>query len=598
MNHPTLRRLLAVTLLSLLTACGGGGGGDSPTAAIQKPNTAAVPPVDVTPGEPAVPGETAPPPPLTTPPDAKTMTFTRQQASRLLGRATFGPNMAAIDALATSDSNAWFKYQFSRPQTLHRKYLDAKFPPAGTTASKALPQDFYESFWQQAAGGDDQLRQRTAFALSEIFVISTQNEAVWPHVRGVASYYDMLGQHAFGNFRTLLQGVATHPMMGLYLSHLRNQKESATRTPDENFAREVMQLFTIGLYQLNADGSLKLSGGKPIDTYSRDDVSGLAKVFTGWSWAGPDQAANRFFGSVADPDRDWKPMQNYTAFHSTGEKRFLGVSISGATTGEADLAQALDTLFNHPNTGPFFGRQLIQRLVTSNPSPAYVGRVAAAFANNGAGVRGDMQAVLRAVLLDPEALAPAGTTLRTGKLREPLVRLGNWMRAFNAKDAASQYRVYYLSDPLTGLGQNPMNAPSVFNYFRPSYVPPNSSLAAASLVAPEMQITAEPSVTGYLNFIQDAISGGVGENASVKADYAAELALADQPAALLDRVDLLLLAGSMSTKLRGTILSTVNSVPIPAATGSNAAQVNLARTYRVRLAIFLSMASPEYLVQK
>ncbi|AYM77002.1 DUF1800 domain-containing protein [Janthinobacterium agaricidamnosum] len=591
MIHPTLRRLLAaVTLLSLLNACGGGGG-DSPTATV-------APPAEMKPGEPAVPAETVPPPPLTTPPAAKVTTFTRQQASRFLGRATFGPNIAAIDALAASDSNAWFQYQFSRPQSLHRKYLDAKFPPADTTASKALPQNFYESFWQQAVGGDDQLRQRTAFALSEIFVISTQNEAVWPHVRGVASYYDMLGQHAFGNFRTLLQGVATHPMMGLYLSHLRNQKESATRTPDENFAREIMQLFTIGLYQLNADGSLKLSGGKPIDTYSRDDVSGLAKVLTGWSWAGPDQAANRFFGSVADPDRDWKPMQNYTAFHSTGEKRFLGVSISGATTGEADLAQALDTLFNHPNTGPFFGRQLIQRLVTSNPSPAYVGRVAAAFANNGAGVRGDMQAVLRAVLLDPEALAPAGTTLRTGKLREPLVRLGNWMRAFNAKDAASQYRIYYLSDPLTGLGQNPMNAPSVFNYFRPSYVPPNSPLAAASLVAPEMQITAEPSVTGYLNFIQDAISGGVGENASVKADYAAELALADQPAALLDRVDLLLLAGNMSTKLRGTILSTVNSVPIPAATGSNAAQVNLARTYRVRLAIFLSMASPEYLVQK
>ncbi|APA68135.1 DUF1800 domain-containing protein [Janthinobacterium sp. 1_2014MBL_MicDiv] len=608
MTFPTLRRLFAaVTLLSLLAACGGGG--DSPATPVQKPDVSVVPPAtveppatvappDVTPGEPAVPGETVPPPPLTIPPAGQATTFTRQQASRFLGRATFGPNMAAIDALAASDSDAWFKYQFSRPQTLHRKYIDAKFPPAGATAGKALPPDFYETFWQQAVRGDDQLRQRTAFALSEIFVISTQNEAVWPHTRGVASYYDMLGQHAFGNFRALLQGVATHPMMGLYLSHLRNQKESATRTPDENFAREVMQLFTIGLYQLNADGSLKLSGGKPIDTYSRDDVSGLAKVFTGWSWAGPDQGATRFNGSVADPDRDWKPMQNYAAFHSTGEKRFLGVSISGATSGEADLAQALDTLFNHPNTGPFFGRQLIQRLVTSNPSPAYVGRVAAAFANNGAGVRGDMQAVLRAVLLDPEALAPAGTTLRTGKLREPLVRLGNWMRAFNAKDAASQYRIYYLSDPLTGLGQNPMNAPSVFNYFRPSYVPPNSPLATAGLVAPEMQITAEPSVTGYLNFIQDAISGGVGESAEVKADYAAELALADQPAALLDRVDLLLLAGNMSAKLRGTILSAVNSVPIPAANGSNAAQVNLARTYRVRLAIFLSMASPEYLVQK
>ncbi|MBW3512236.1 MULTISPECIES: DUF1800 family protein [Janthinobacterium] len=600
MIDPTLRRLLAITLLSLLAACGGGG--DSKTGASQNPDISAVAPGTTAPGDPAAPGtkpgETIPPPPLTTPPAGQTATFTRPAASRFLGRATFGPDMAAIDALAASDSDAWFRAQFSKPQTLHRKYIDAKYPVAGAAATQAVPNDFYESFWQQAVRGDDQLRQRVTFALSEIFVVSTQNEAVWPQTRGVASYYDMLGQHAFGNFRTLLQGVATHPMMGLYLSHLRNQKESATRTPDENFAREVMQLFTIGLYQLNADGSLKLSGGKPIDTYTRDDVSGLAKVFTGWSWAGPDQGANRFFGSVADPDRDWKPMQNYAAYHSTSEKRFLGVSAAGAAGGEADMALALDTLFNHPNAGPFFGRQLIQRLVTSNPSPAYVGRVAAAFANNGSGVRGDMQAVIRAVLLDPEALAPAGSSLRTGKLREPLVRLGNWMRAFHARDAALQYRIYYLSDPLSGLGQNPMNAPSVFNYFRPSYVPPNSALATAGLVAPEMQITSEPSVTGYLNFMQDAISGGVAENSAVKADYSAELALAEQPAALLDRVNLLLMSGNMSSRLRTKILSAVTSIAIPAANGSNAAQVTKAKSNRVYLAIFLAMASPEYLVQK
>ncbi|MDN2671610.1 DUF1800 domain-containing protein [Janthinobacterium sp. SUN026] len=600
MIDPTLRRLLAITLLSLLAACGGGG--DSKTGATQNPDISVVPPTTTTPGDPAnpgtKPGDTIPPPPLTTPPANQTATFTRAEASRFLGRATFGPDMAAIDALAASDSDAWFRAQFSKPQTLHRKYIDAKYPVAGAAATKAVPNDFYESFWQQAVRGDDQLRQRVAFALSEIFVVSTQNESVWTQTRGVASYYDMLGQHAFGNFRTLLQGVATHPMMGLYLSHLRNQKESATRTPDENFAREVMQLFTIGLYQLNADGSLKLSGGKPIDTYTRDDVGGLAKVFTGWSWAGPDQGANRFFGSVADPDRDWKPMQNYAAYHSTSEKRFLGVSAAGAAGGEADMALALDTLFNHPNAGPFFGRQLIQRLVTSNPSPAYVGRVAAAFANNGSGVRGDMQAVIRAVLLDPDALAPAGSSLRTGKLREPLVRLGNWMRAFHAKDAALQYRIYYLSDPLSGLGQNPMNAPSVFNYFRPSYVPPNSALATAGLVAPEMQITSEPSVTGYLNFMQDAIRGGVAENSAVQADYSAELALADQPAALLDRVNLLLMSGNMSSRLRGKILAAVTSIAIPAASGSNAAQVTTAKTYRVHLAIFLAMASPEYLVQK
>ena len=595
MTDPTLRRLLAIVLLSLLAACGGGGG-DSKTGAAQNPNLSAVPPATTAPG--TTPGDTIAPPPLTTPPANQAATFTRQEASRFLGRATFGPNMAAIDALAASDSDAWFRAQFSKPQTLHRKYIDAMLAAQAAGGDRISLRTFYETFWQQGIRGEDQLRQRMAFALSEIFVISMQNESVQPQVRGVASYYDMLGQHAFGNFRDLLEGVALHPMMGLYLSHLRNQKETATRTPDENFAREVMQLFTIGLYQLNPDGSLKLSGGKPIDTYSRDDVAGLAHVFTGWSWAGPDQSATRFYGGTADPDRDWKPMQNYAAFHSSGDKRFLGQSISGASSGQADLKLALDTLFNHPNAGPFFARQLIQRLVSSNPSAAYVGRVAAAFANNGSGVRGDMQAVIRAVLLDPEALAASGTTLRTGKLREPLLRLAGWMRAFDAKATSGRYHIYYLDDPLSGLGQNPLNPPSVFSFFRPAYTPPNSALAGAGLVAPELQITAEPSVTGYLNFMQEAINSGVGDGREVKPDYTRELALASDAGALLDRIDLLLLHGSMPARLRGQILAAVNGVSIPAATASNAAQVATAQANRVKLAIFLSMASPAYLVQK
>lgn len=596
MTDPTLRRLLVITLLSLLSACGGGGGGDSKTGAPQTPDVSVVPPAATAPG--TTPGDTIPPPPLSTPPAKQTTTFTRQEASRFLGRATFGPDMAAIDALAASDSDAWFRAQFSKPQTLHRKFIDAMLAAQAAGGERTSLRTFYETFWQQGIRGEDQLRQRMAFALSEIFVISMQNESVQPQLRGVASYYDMLGQHAFGNFRDLLEGVALHPMMGLYLSHLRNQKESATRTPDENFAREVMQLFTIGLYQLNPDGSLKQSGGKPIDTYTRDDVAGLARVFTGWSWAGPDQSATRFYGGTADPDRDWRPMQNYAAYHSSGDKRFLGQSISGASSGQADLKLALDTLFNHPNAGPFFARQLIQRLVSSNPSAAYVGRVAAAFANNGSGVRGDMQAVIRAVLLDPEALAPGGTTLRTGKLREPLLRLAGWIRAFDAKPASGRYRIYYLDDPLSGLGQNPLNPPSVFSFFRPAYTPPNSALASAGLVAPELQITAEPSVTGYLNFMQDAVNSGVGENREVKPDYTRELALASDAGALLDRIDLLLMHGSMPTRLRGQILTAINGVSIPTATASNATQVATAQANRVKLAIFLTMASPAYLVQK
>lgn len=603
MTHAKLRRLLASTLLSLLAACGGGGGGDSQTPSAQQPVVTVPPPATGTPTTPADPGTVAPPvvvaPTAPAPGPVAARVFTRKEASRFLGRATFGPNMAAIDALAASDSDAWFAEQFAKPQTLHLAYMDkliaaqvaANGPRVGFTA-------FYETFWQQAIRGDDQLRQRVAFALSQIFVISMQNETVRPLVRGTSSYYDMLGQHAFGNFRNLLEGVARHPMMGIYLSHLRNQKESGTRTPDENFAREVMQLFTIGLVQLNPDGSVKMSGGKPIDTYTREDVAGLAKVFTGLSWAGPDQANGRFNGSVADPERDAKPMQMYAAFHSTSEKRFLGQSISGATSGDDDIKLALDTLFNHPNAAPFFSRQLIQRLVTSNPSAAYVGRVSAVFANNGKGVRGDMQAIVRAVLLDPDAVAMAGSTMRTGKLREPLLRLANWMRAFDARPANGIYNIYYLDDPLSGLGQSPLNAPSVFNFYRPSYVPPNSAIASAGLVAPEMQITSEPSVTGYLNFMQEAINSGVGDARLVKPDYTRELAVSADANALVDRVDLLMMNGAMSSRLRGQIVNAVNSITLPAASATNAPQIANLQANRVKLAIFLAMASTDYLVQK
>lgn len=603
MTKPNLRRLLASTLLSLLAACGGGGGGDSQMPSVQQPVVTNPPPATTTPTVPADPGTVTPPvvvtPTAPAPPPVAARAFTRKEASRFLARATFGPNMAAIEALAASDSDAWFAEQFAKPQTLHLAYIDkllaaqvaANGPRVGFTALD-------ETFWQQAIRGDDQLRQRVAFALSQIFVISMQNETVRPLIRGTSSYYDMLGQHAFGNFRNLLDGVARHPMMGIYLSHLRNQKESGTRTPDENFAREVMQLFTIGLVQLNPDGSVKLSGGKPIDTYTREDVAGLAKVFTGLSWAGPDQANGRFNGSVADPERDSKPMQMYAAFHSTSEKRFLGQSISGATSGDDDIKLALDTLFNHPNAAPFFSRQLIQRLVTSNPSAAYIGRVSAVFANNGKGVRGDMQAILRAVLLDSEAVAMAGSTMRTGKLREPLLRLANWMRAFDAKPANGIYNIYYLDDPLSGLGQSPLNAPSVFNFYRPSYVPPNSAIASAGLVAPEMQITSEPSVTGYLNFMQEAINSGVGSARLVKPDYTNELALSADANALIDRVDLLLLNGAMSSRLRGQIISAVNSITLPVATSTNGPQIANLQANRVKLAIFLAMASTDYLVQK
>lgn len=444
-----------------------------------------------------------------------------------------------------------------------------------------------------------------AFALSQIFVISFDS-ALSEDVRGVAAYYDMLGRNTFGNFRTLLEDVSLHPMMGIYLSHIQNQKEDPKtgRMPDENYAREIMQLFSIGLHQLNPDGTLVLSGGKPVETYDNDDITGLAKVFTGWSYGGADKSDSRFYNSssVRDPNHHVLPMQGYPKFHSISEKSFLGVTIPAQTTAapEADLKIALDTIFKHPNVGPFIGKQLIQRLVTSNPSPAYVSRVSAAFANNGAGVRGDMKAVIRAVLLDPEARDANGALAQTatyGKIREPVLRLANWLRAFEAKSTSGVFRIGNTDNPAFQLAQSPMRSPSVFNFYRPGYVAPGSKSGAAGLAGPELQITHETSVAGYLNFMQGVVANGTGQNANDKAvaGYTAELALANSPADLVARINLLLCNGAMRPANVQTIVDAVTAIKIPT---SPATSVDSAKRNRVLLAVFLTLASQDYIVQK
>ena len=516
---------------------------------------------------------------------AASAALTPQAAAQFLNQATFGATAASISEVSSSGKAAWITAQFSKSQVRHRDYIQS--------ISGATPLQFNESFFKQAVTGSDQLRQRMAYALSQIFVISFIGTGMYDRPEGAADYYDMLGRYAFGNFRDLLQAVALHPMMGLYLSHLHNQKESGPRVPDENFAREIMQLMSIGLYQLEQDGSIRThNGGIPRETYTHDDVAGLAKVFTGWSWGGPDKSKQRFHGTDADPARDWLPMQMYPDFHSTSSKTFLGVSTNGS--GEADLKVALDTLFNHPNVGPFIGRQLIQRLVTSNPSAAYISRVSAAFANNGAGVRGDMRAVIMAILTDPEA----SDNGRPKKLREPVLRMTNWMRAFNAKSASGNFLLNTMDDPLTNIGQTPLRSPSVFNFYRPTYTPPNTSLSAAKMVAPEMQITGEPSVSGYLTYMQTTVAYGAGRNYDIQPNYVTEVSLAPKPADLLDRVSLLLMGGGMSTTLRNQILTALNAISVPESNGSNALTIDNARKNRVYMAVLLTMASPEYLAQR
>lgn len=485
----------------------------------------------------------------------------------------------------------WVDQQLTLPQTLHLDHVDrwiTQINPGKQAWEYA--RNLLDSFYMQAVSGPDQLRQRVVFALSQLFVVSMASNEVVDRSRCHTSFVDMLGRNAFGNFRTLLEEVSTHGMMGVYLSHRANPKEDPSKgtSPDENYAREVMQLFTIGLLQLNPDGTPKRdSAGKTIATYSNADVAGLAKVFTGWSWVPRDSSSYRFFEDFPPSDIQIQPMVPYEQHHSVSEKRFLGVTVPAGTTARPSLRIALDTLFNHPNTGPFIGRQLIQRLVTSNPSPAYVSRVAAAFANNGANVRGDMKAVIRAILLDDEARLPASAgDGRHGKVREPVLRLTAWARAFGASSASGEFRIRQTS----GIGQTPLSAPSVFNFYRPGFVPPGSAIATAGLVAPELQINTESQVTSYLNFMRGVVEEGYGADNSkdVRCSYATEMALAANPVALIDRVDLLLTGQRLSLATRNAMRTAIESVPTTA--------TDAART-RARIAVFLALCSAEFLVQ-
>jgi uncharacterized protein (DUF1800 family) len=581
------RGLAAVALAATLAACGGGGGGDS-----------------------------GPPPPTLDLP------ATRAEAARFLTQATFGPVDADIDRVMAVGYTAWINEQFTRPAMSHRANWEAADAAAKVInpAGGVFQDGVINSFWKGAITGEDQLRQRVAYALSQILVISMQDGTVGENPRAVAAYLDMLGDKGLGNYRELLESVSLHPMMGVYLTSLRNQKADPARgrVPDENYAREVMQLFSIGLAQLDAQGRVISTGGVPNENYGPADISGMAKVFTGFSWACPDAPDNACFSSGSangntDPDRSFKSMLGYPQYHSKEEKRFLGTTIPAKTAGETadplgSLRVALDTLYNHPNVGPFIGKQLIQRLVTSNPSPAYVGAVAAAFADNGSGVRGDMKAVVRAVLTHPEARQMSTTS---GKVREPVLRLSAYLRAIPHTSDTGDWRVGN-TDSITGsLGQTPMRSPSVFNFYRPGYVPPGTQAATAGLVAPELALTQETSVAGYVNFMRDNMSSGVGQfNGTVggvarnrrdlQPDFTAELALATDVGALLTRLSDKLMYGQMPAALKTEIQTAVEKIVIPTlnSTGSNQAAVDSAKRNRVNAALLLTLVSPEYQTQK
>jgi uncharacterized protein (DUF1800 family) len=542
----------------------------------------------------------------TTPPPAS---VSSADAARFLTQATFGPTSATITALQSQGFAAWLTAQTTMPVSAptHLAWADQRLPQlqAVNAAATLTASQFYESFWQHAAQAPDELRQRVKFALSQIFVISLVDNSI--DVRGAASYYDMLGNDAFGNFRTLMDDVTYHPMMGIYLTYMSNVKETGTSTPDQNYARELMQLMTIGLYQLNPDGTRKLdANGNAIPTYSQDDILGLSKVFTGLAWYSPAPTTTTFNGGNKDPNASVTPMIIYNQFHSVSSKSFLGVTIpaTGIADTAGDIKIALDTLFNHPNVGPFIAFRLIQQLVTSNPSPAYVARVAAVFNDNGKGVRGDMAAVVSAVLTDSEARDTANDVASAsfGKLREPVVRLANWMRAFGATSQSGNWLMSSTSAN-TSLDEAPLTSGSVFNFWPPGYAPPNTQLASHNLLAPEFQGVDEVTVAGYLNTMQGAIGNGIGSvptggvGADIQSAYAAEMTAAGDAGALADDMNRLLLYGQMSATLRQRLMDAVNGVTVP---GGNAtqAQINTALANRAKIAVLLTMASPEYLAQR
>lgn len=571
--------------VALLTGCGGGDGAGIPAAGSAQP-LATTSSTSETVDKPA----------------------NFKEAARFLARATFGPTQADASNLIAIGYEPWLDAQLAMTPTKVRTYVEQNLAANGYVGLG----DVINGIWSTMLSDPAQLKQRVAFALSQIFVISLVDGGVHSQPRSAASYYDMLAEKGLGNFRQLLQSVALHPMMGKYLSHRGNQKaDPATgRVPDENFARELMQLFTIGLHQLNADGSLRLdANGHPIETYGPDDIAGIAKVFTGWSWSCPSLSDGCFLGAsprgTGDANSDIKPMMGYAKFHSTEEKRFLGVRVPAQSTPNpgASLRVALDTLFNHPNTPPFISKLLIQRLVTSNPSPQYVGDVAAKFIDNGSGVRGDMAAVVRAILLHPDARKTSGTS---GKVREPVLRLSAFVRAFPYSSTSGRYEMGVTSDAARQLAQSPLYAPSVFNFFRPGYAAPGSQTMARGLVAPEMQLADDTSLPGYVSFMRSVIErGDVGLSdesgaRDVKVTFSKELSLATDPAALVDRVRSVLLYGGMADSFRTELTGIIDRMPMPALAPdkSNQAAVDAAKRKRVNVALLLTIASPEFLVQK
>jgi len=495
---------------------------------------------------------------------------TANQSAGFLEQASFGPTPADVASVMTQGYSPWITAQMALPATSHllaTRADAAAFPNAGTTP--ILNINRYAAWWQVSLTAPDELRQRIALALSEIFVASDQAASLSGQPEALANYYDMLANDAFGNFRQLLQDVTLSPVMGNYLNMLQNAAANPSKgtSANQNYAREVMQLFSIGLNFLNPDGSLQLSSSaQPIPTYNNATILQVANVLTGWGYYST-AASPSFYGTPAD----WyDPMQLYPSYHDKTQKTIIPMTATGSPVilpanagGTADLAALLTTLFNHQNTAPFFARRLIQRLVTSNPSPAYVYRVAQVFANDGTGTRGNLAAVVRAILLDYEARSPSLVgDAGSGKLKEPLLRQAALYRAFNAASAEVRFPIF---NSTANLGQMALSSPTVFNFFQPDYVPPGI-LAAAGLYGPEFDITTATTAISTANTLYSAIyTSGTPSASTIVLDLSSLTSVqGNTTAALIGILNELFCGGSMSAQMQQQITSGLAALPTSA----------------------------------
>ena len=610
---------------TVLVACSGGGGG----AGTVDPVTS------VPPASPPPPPPTSMPPP--TPSGATGKFSTQQSTSRFLNQATFGATREAVTPLIGTDVSDWLLAEFAKTGSSSQADLDLyasrTTDPSATAFNFIVGNSTTNTFWRDAIQGDAQLRDRMAFALSQILVVSTfGGELLQDLPQPVAYYQDVIKSNAFGNYRELLEAVTYAPAMGHYLTYLGNQKaDPATgRMPDENYAREILQLFSIGLVELNIDGTPVIgSNGQPVQLYTNADITGLAKVFTGLDLRSAERDDPTF--DTAENLDDWRqPMVVFADVHSQEPKSFLGTTIPAGTPAAQSIDLALDHIMAHPNVGPFIGRQLIQRFTTSDPSPAYVRRVAEVFnagtytlpngTTVGDGRKGDLRATLSAILLDPEnQIDTALRNDRFGKLREPVLKFTHWGRLAGVDASRPEYVPILYDTTLPGdLNQHPWRSKSVFNFYRPGYVAPGTRSGELGMTVPELQILSAASMPGFLNFMTEMASrtaasaeanlaesewpmefneanypydASLGQRAFIP-NYSAEEAIADDAAALVERLNQELLYGTLSDSSRAGIVSALERVRLDDPDLANP------RRERVIYAVLMILASPDYSVQR